>query len=459
MKLRAEIQGHIAHFLGLSKDGPARRWQSVLDRLDGKPGGIADAELAKWLADARRWRWRRGTETLPKVIAALEEESDASAAGMGGADPAAVDRPGAMGGGAGDRVDDEADWRLSDTRGQAHLARHYDEALRKDKVRLGNVGSAIAGHVQKWLSAESRYCHALFDQIPPAPSLETVAEIDRLYGLPCWGAKWARERDRERAEQRRRAREREAADACRFCHRKIREIVPDSCEMRRDCIGAPKVTGLAFVNVTFHGPFLVFETPDPTGEYERGGIPWVFGQGEFQYRDERHDDWKPIDLSKVPGRYIPPWIGQDAHAMEVPPWCEHFRLRMRYRNSDWCEAAISRHPVDTQPHPGLRALWEGDHYEPFGNDIQNATCVNGADYDGNTLAHLIAASDGWSRYAYLMSLCRIGGVNLRHRNRAGQTVLDVWRANEADMALVDGKAITDAELVALEREMQRWPSQ
>ena len=67
--IRAEIDGHIAHFTGKNPKAVAR-WQSVIDRLDGN-GGITDAELRVWMGQSERYGWRRGLQTLPKAMEAL----------------------------------------------------------------------------------------------------------------------------------------------------------------------------------------------------------------------------------------------------------------------------------------------------------------------------------------------------------------------------------------------------
>ena len=66
----AEAEGHAAHFAGRNDPRAAAMWQSVVDRLNGT-GGITDEDLAAWLGRARQWGWRRGLQTLPKVIAVL----------------------------------------------------------------------------------------------------------------------------------------------------------------------------------------------------------------------------------------------------------------------------------------------------------------------------------------------------------------------------------------------------
>ena len=67
----AEAEGHIAHFTSRNHPEAAVRWQSVVDRIAGE-GGISDADLATWLAEAKAGGWRRGLQTLPKVIAVLD---------------------------------------------------------------------------------------------------------------------------------------------------------------------------------------------------------------------------------------------------------------------------------------------------------------------------------------------------------------------------------------------------
>ncbi len=70
--LVSEIQGHVAYFTSIGGSEAATLWKRVLGRIQGG-NNISDAELAKWLADARRYGWRRGKTTLPKVIARLAQ--------------------------------------------------------------------------------------------------------------------------------------------------------------------------------------------------------------------------------------------------------------------------------------------------------------------------------------------------------------------------------------------------
>ena len=69
----AEAAGHVTHFVSRANPKAAARWQSVVDRLSSPAGGISDKDLSIWLAQARAGGWRRGLQTLPKVIAALEK--------------------------------------------------------------------------------------------------------------------------------------------------------------------------------------------------------------------------------------------------------------------------------------------------------------------------------------------------------------------------------------------------
>ena len=70
--LIAEVQGHIAHFTARSHGAGIRDWGLILDRLEGRTGGMSDAAIAAWLARSRLHGWQDGIVTLPKVQAALE---------------------------------------------------------------------------------------------------------------------------------------------------------------------------------------------------------------------------------------------------------------------------------------------------------------------------------------------------------------------------------------------------
>ena len=69
--LIAEVQGHIAHFTARSHGAGIRDWGLILDRLEGRTGGMSDAAIAAWLARSRLHGWQDGIVTLPKVQAAL----------------------------------------------------------------------------------------------------------------------------------------------------------------------------------------------------------------------------------------------------------------------------------------------------------------------------------------------------------------------------------------------------
>ena len=69
--LIAEVQGHIAHFTARNHGAGIRDWGLILDRLEGRTGGMSDAAIAAWLARSRLHGWQDGIVTLPKVQAAL----------------------------------------------------------------------------------------------------------------------------------------------------------------------------------------------------------------------------------------------------------------------------------------------------------------------------------------------------------------------------------------------------
>ena len=83
--LIAEVKAHIADFTARRHAAGIRSWTAVLDRIDDGEGGMSDAEIAGWLAQARRHGWQDGIETLPKVQEALRQMHRAE---LGEIDPA-----------------------------------------------------------------------------------------------------------------------------------------------------------------------------------------------------------------------------------------------------------------------------------------------------------------------------------------------------------------------------------
>ena len=81
-----EVQAHIDYFTDVGNAGAAFRWGTVLDRLEGE-SGISDSSLATWLAQAEAAGWRRGKQTLPKVIEALKAPVEPPAQSTPPADP------------------------------------------------------------------------------------------------------------------------------------------------------------------------------------------------------------------------------------------------------------------------------------------------------------------------------------------------------------------------------------
>ncbi|WP_419926530.1 choice-of-anchor R domain-containing protein [Candidatus Poriferisocius sp.] len=75
--LVAEVEAHIASFRARRHQAGVRDWTAVLDRLEGRSGGMSDDDIAAWLARARRHGWADGIGTLPKVQAALTVQAAA----------------------------------------------------------------------------------------------------------------------------------------------------------------------------------------------------------------------------------------------------------------------------------------------------------------------------------------------------------------------------------------------
>ncbi len=77
--LVAEVEAHIASFRARRHQAGVRDWTAVLDRLEGRSGGMGDEDIAAWLARSRRHGWADGVGTLPKVQAALTAQAAAQA--------------------------------------------------------------------------------------------------------------------------------------------------------------------------------------------------------------------------------------------------------------------------------------------------------------------------------------------------------------------------------------------
>ena len=85
--LIAEVKAHIADFTARNHAMGIRDWTAILNRLEGRDGGMSDGDIAAWLDNANRHGWQDGIDTLPKVQAA------ALAAATQPADPTPVDPP------------------------------------------------------------------------------------------------------------------------------------------------------------------------------------------------------------------------------------------------------------------------------------------------------------------------------------------------------------------------------
>ncbi len=69
--LIAEVKAHIADFTARNHAAGIRDWTAILNRLEGRDGGMSDGDIAAWLARAQQFGWEDGVVTLPKVQAAL----------------------------------------------------------------------------------------------------------------------------------------------------------------------------------------------------------------------------------------------------------------------------------------------------------------------------------------------------------------------------------------------------
>ena len=76
-ELIAECDGHVQAFAARGHSA-ANRWRRVIMRLKGEDAAyigqdVSDEALAEWLSQSQLHGWSDGEQTLPKVIAALEE--------------------------------------------------------------------------------------------------------------------------------------------------------------------------------------------------------------------------------------------------------------------------------------------------------------------------------------------------------------------------------------------------
>ena len=69
--LIAEVKAHVADFTARNHAMGIRDWTAILNRLEGRAGGMGDGDIAAWLARSRQYGWQDGIDTLPKVQAAL----------------------------------------------------------------------------------------------------------------------------------------------------------------------------------------------------------------------------------------------------------------------------------------------------------------------------------------------------------------------------------------------------
>ena len=69
--LIAEVKAHVADFTARNHAAGIRDWTAILNRLEGRDGGMGDGDIAAWLARSQQHGWEDGIVTLPKVQAAL----------------------------------------------------------------------------------------------------------------------------------------------------------------------------------------------------------------------------------------------------------------------------------------------------------------------------------------------------------------------------------------------------
>ena len=77
--LIAEVKAHVADFAARNHAAGIRDWTAILNRLEGRDGGMGDGDIAAWLARSQQHGWEDGAQTLPKVqtaLAALAAQAD-----------------------------------------------------------------------------------------------------------------------------------------------------------------------------------------------------------------------------------------------------------------------------------------------------------------------------------------------------------------------------------------------
>ena len=77
--LIAEVKAHVADFTARNHAAGIRDWTAILNRLEGRDGGMGDGDIAAWLARSQQHGWEDGAQTLPKVqtaLAALAAQAD-----------------------------------------------------------------------------------------------------------------------------------------------------------------------------------------------------------------------------------------------------------------------------------------------------------------------------------------------------------------------------------------------
>lgn len=208
------------------------------------------------------------------------------------------------------------------------------------------------------------------------------------------------------------------------------------------------------IEAHYIGQYLAVKVTDPTET--DGEVWWVQDRHELWWQDPRQDAPVRLDPSMVPG--IGGERGYDY--IPLPADIQSVDISVR-READGERASLNV----VRPEPRklerrqnrLMQSFDRDQLSAFGGNCFLTNESFEVDDDGNTVAHLIAASDSHSSYAYLSTLVAYCGVDLMKRNDAGKTVFDVWLENEAELSLIDGRKITHNEMLAEANRLQRLP--
>ncbi len=189
--LIAEVNGHITTYTNANDTERVRRWNLILDRLEGRPG-MRDSDIQVWYDTARFRGWQDAITTLPKVQTALAaagqppvSDSDEgpildSDDGLNGG---SVDR--LLGGSNDARLDEaaliaEVKAHIADFRSRNHANGVRDWNLILDRLE-GRTGMSDAD-IAVWLERSVR--HGWQDGITTLPKVQAMLAAPQPVVVP-----------------------------------------------------------------------------------------------------------------------------------------------------------------------------------------------------------------------------------------------------------------------------------